>query len=64
MALGGGVKVFLTPKFGIKGTARWTPTYITSQADGYWCNFYYCAVVGDLKYVNQGEFTGGVFVRF
>ena len=64
MSLGGGVKVFLTPKFGIKGTARWTPTYITSQADGYWCNFYYCAVVGDLKYVNQGEFTGGAFFRF
>jgi opacity protein-like surface antigen len=64
MSLGGGVKFFVTPKFGIKGTARWTPTYITSQADGYWCNFYYCAVVGDLKYVNQGEFTGGVFVRF
>jgi len=64
MALGGGVKVFVTPKFGFKGTARWTPTYITSQADGYWCNFYYCAVVGDLKYVNQGEFTGGLFVRF
>jgi|KBSMisStaDraftv2_1062788.scaffolds.fasta_scaffold51306_4 outer membrane protein W len=64
MSLGGGVKYFVTPKFGIKGMARWTPTYITSQADGYWCNFYYCAVVGDLKYVNQGEFTGGVFVRF
>ena len=64
MALGGGVKFFISPKFGFKGTARWTPTYVTSQADGYWCNFYYCAVVGDLKYVNQGEFTGGVFVRF
>jgi outer membrane protein W len=64
MSLGGGVKFFVTPKFGFKGTARWTPTYITSQADGYWCNFYYCAVVGDLKYVNQGEFTGGAFVRF
>jgi outer membrane protein W len=64
MALGGGVKYFVTPKFGFKGTARWTPTYVTSQADGYWCNFYYCAVVGDLKYVNQGELTGGVFVRF
>jgi hypothetical protein len=64
MSLGGGVKYFVTPKFGFKGTARWTPTYITSQADGYWCNFYYCAVVGDYKYANQGEFTGGVFVRF
>jgi opacity protein-like surface antigen len=64
MTLGGGVKYFVTPKFGLKGQARWTPTYVTSQADGYWCNFYYCAVVGDLKYVNQGEFTGGVFVRF
>jgi len=64
VAMGGGVKYFITPKFGIKGMARWTPTYVTSQADGYWCNFYYCAVVGDLKYVNQGEFTGGLFVRF
>jgi len=64
MALGGGVKYFVTPKFGFKGMARWTPTYVTSQADGYWCNYYYCAVVGDYKYANQGEFTGGVFVRF
>jgi len=63
-SFGGGVKVFVTPKFGFKGTARWTPTYITSQDEGMWCNFYYCAVYGDLKYVNQGEFTGGLFVRF
>ncbi|HET9132194.1 MAG TPA: outer membrane beta-barrel protein [Terriglobia bacterium] len=40
MSLGGGVKYFVTPKFGIKGQARWTPTYVTSQADGYLCNFY------------------------
>jgi len=64
VAMGGGVKYFVTPKFGVKGMARWTPTYITSEADGYWCNFYYCAVASDYKYANQGEFTGGLFVRF
>ncbi len=61
---GGGVKVFPTNSFGFKFTGRWTPTYITTDADGIWCNPFTCFVVGDAKYSHQGEFSGGIIFRF
>jgi opacity protein-like surface antigen len=61
---GGGVKYFLTPMFGFKMQGRWTPTYIGSQADGIWCNAFYCGVAENSKWSNQGEFSGGLIVRF
>lgn len=62
--LGGGAKLFLTESFGIKGTARWTPTHVNSQTEGVWCNYYYCAADINYKFSNQGEFSAGLFVRF
>jgi opacity protein-like surface antigen len=64
MTYGGGVKYFLTPMFGFKMQGRWTPTYIGSQADGIWCNAFYCGVANSSKWSNQGEFVGGLIVRF
>jgi opacity protein-like surface antigen len=61
---GGGVKYFLTPMFGFKMQGRWTPTYIGSQPDGIWCNGFYCGVAENSKWSNQGEFVGGLIVRF
>jgi opacity protein-like surface antigen len=64
MTYGGGIKYFLTPMFGFKMQGRWTPTYIGSQPDGIWCNALYCGTVGSSKWSNQGEFSGGLIVRF
>jgi hypothetical protein len=63
---GGGIKVYPARNIGVKGTFRWTPTYIKSDAAGLWCDPFYptCWVVGDADYSNQLEFSGGVTFRF
>jgi hypothetical protein len=63
---GAGVKFFnASGKVGARGGVRWTPTYITSEAEGWWCDPWWgCYLVGDSKYSNQFEFSGGVVFRF
>jgi hypothetical protein len=44
---------------------QWTPTYIKSDAEGWWCDPWFgCYVVGSSQYSNQIEFTGGIAFRF
>jgi hypothetical protein len=60
-----GVKIFPSPRFGIRLEGRWTPTYIKSDAAGWWCDpFWGCYVVGDAQYSNQWQLGGGVTLRF
>ncbi|MCG6923670.1 MAG: hypothetical protein LJF15_21665, partial [Acidobacteria bacterium] len=60
-----GVKIFPSPRFGIRLEGRWTPTYIKSDAAGWWCDPYWgCYVVGNAQYSNQFELSGGVTLRF
>ena len=60
-----GLKIFPSPKFGIRLEGRWTPTYIKSDATGWWCDPYWgCYVVGDAQYANQFELSGGITLRF
>jgi hypothetical protein len=60
-----GVKIFPTPGFGIRLEGRWTPTYIKSDAAGWWCDPYWgCYVVGDAQYANQWQLGGGITLRF
>jgi opacity protein-like surface antigen len=62
---GAGVKVNASPNVGVKLGIQWTPTYIKSDAAGWWCDPWWgCYVVGDAQYSNQLEFVGGVAVRF
>jgi outer membrane protein with beta-barrel domain len=62
---GVGVKLFPSPKAGLRLGARWTPTYIKSDAAGWWCDPYWgCYVVGDAQYSNQFELSGGLILRF
>ena len=62
---GAGVKFYPAPKFGVRAGLQWTPTYIKSDAEGWWCDPWYgCYVVGDAQYSNQLQITGGVSVRF
>jgi outer membrane protein W len=62
---GAGVKIYPGNSVGFKLGVRWTPTYIKSDAAGWWCDPYWgCYVVGDAQYANQFEFTGGITLRF
>jgi opacity protein-like surface antigen len=62
---GAGVKLYPGRNVGLKLGARWTPTYIKSDADGWWCDPYWgCYVTGDAQYSNQFEFSGGLSFRF
>jgi opacity protein-like surface antigen len=60
-----GVKVFPGKNIGLRLESRWTPTYIKSDAVGWWCDPYWgCYTVGDAQYANQFELGGGIAVRF
>ena len=62
---GAGVKVNASRNVGLKLGLQWTPTYIKSDAAGWWCDPYWgCYVMGDAQYSNQFEFVGGVTFRF
>jgi opacity protein-like surface antigen len=62
---GAGVKLYPAKGVGLKLGVRWTPTYVKSDAAGWWCDPYWgCYVVGDAQYSNQFEFSGGLTLRF
>ena len=62
---GAGVKIYPNPRFGVRVGATWTPTYIKSEAGGWWCDpFWGCYLVGDAQYANQLQLLGGAIVRF
>jgi opacity protein-like surface antigen len=62
---GAGVKLFPGKSFGIRLEGRWTPTYIKSDSEGWWCDPYWgCYVVSDAQYANQFELSGGIILRF
>jgi hypothetical protein len=60
-----GLKMFPSPRFGLRLEARWTPTYIKSDPEGYWCDPYWgCYTVSEAEYSNQYELSGGIIIRF
>jgi len=62
--LGAGVKAYTRGALGARFGVRFTPTYVKSDASGYWCDpFWGCYVVGDPQYANQWEFHGGLLLR-
>jgi len=62
---GAGVKGYAGGNFGFKAGIQWTPTYLKSDAAGWWCDPYWgCYVIGDAQYGNQWTFNGGLLVRF
>ena len=59
------MKVYPSPGLGLKLGIQWTPTYIKSDAAGYWCDPYWgCYMVGDAQYSNQWDISGGITFRF
>jgi outer membrane protein W len=62
---GGGVKIYPAKVVGFRAEVRWVPTYIKSDAVGWWCDpFWGCYVVGNAQYSNQVDFSGGITLRF
>jgi hypothetical protein len=63
---GAGVKIYPGRNFGVFGGVRWTPTYIKTDAAGWWCDPWWggCWVVGNAQYSNQWELEGGINLRF
>ena len=60
-----GVKYYASDNVALRVSATWTPTYITTNEGGWWCDPYWgCYVVGDSKYANQFHFNGGLTFRF
>jgi len=61
---GTGVK-FYAGNIGARIGLQFTPTYIKSDAAGWWCDPWYgCYLVGDPQYANQFEISGGILFRF
>ena len=62
---GAGVNAYAGGNVGFRAGVRWTPTYIKSDAAGWWCDPWWgCYVVGDAQYSNQFELSGGVTFKF
>jgi opacity protein-like surface antigen len=62
---GAGAKFFFHPNVSARAGVQWTPTYIKSDAEGYWCDPWWgCYVVGSAQYSSQWDLNGGVIFRF
>jgi hypothetical protein len=62
---GAGVKFHGSSRVGARIGVQFTPTYIKSDASGYWCDPWYgCYLVGDPQYSNQFDISGGILFRF
>jgi opacity protein-like surface antigen len=60
-----GVKMYPGHNVGIRLEGRWTPTYIKSDATGWWCDPYWgCYATSNAQYANQFELSGGLTLRF
>jgi len=60
-----GVKAAASHNLAIRAGVTFTPTYVKSDATGWWCDPYWgCYVTGDAQYSNQWGFGGGLSFRF
>ena len=65
-AVGTGAKYNINDYFGLRGTLRYSPTYITSTAEGYWCDPFWggCWTLADYHYLHSFDLSGGITFRF
>lgn len=60
LGLGGGIKYFISPMFGIRGHFRYKPTLLSDTGDGTYCDpFGFCQ-----NTLQQLEIAAGVILRF
>ena len=62
--LGGGVKYFFTPHWGVRAEARWSPTHTTSGQSVYCDPFFGCAPTTVANKAEQGQANIGIIFRF
>ena len=65
-AVGGGAKYNFSRHFGLRLQAKWSPTYITTTSNGYWCDPLWggCWVVGNSHFLHEFDATAGLTLRF
>ena len=65
-AFGGGAKYNLSRHLGLRGQAKYSPTYLTTTNGGYWCDPFWggCWVVGNDHYLHEFDLSGGITLRF
>ena len=63
---GAGIKAYGgSGKVGVQLGIQWTPTYIKSDATGWWCDPYWgCYTTSNAQYSNQFMFNAGLAFRF
>lgn len=64
-SVAGGVKMYFGDHFGLRFDARWMPLYLYSTAGGTWCDpFYGCYYYSNDHMLQQGDFKGGIIIKF
>jgi len=66
-ALGGGMKYFITSRFGFRGEARWSPAVLSSSGSNVWCEVAggaICEINLKTAVQHQLDLTGGLVFRF
>jgi hypothetical protein len=64
LGAGGGLKFYASDNFGFRVQARWVPTRMDTEPDIICDSFGNCWSVGRPTYLQQVEFTGGIFFSF
>ena len=64
--IGTGAKFYLrSRKYGVNVGVRWTPTYLRSSSEGFWCDPYWgCFLADNDQFAHQLEIGAGLQVRF
>jgi hypothetical protein len=64
--VGMGAKFYLpSHKYGLNLGVRWTPTFLKSGSEGFWCDPYWgCFTADNSQFAHQLELAGGVQLRF
>jgi outer membrane protein W len=62
--VGGGVKYYMSKHIGFRGDARFVPTYENSSPQEFCDQFDNCYTANQRNFLNRGNFTGGLIIRF
>jgi outer membrane protein W len=62
--VGGGVKYYAMKHLGLRADARFVPTYENSSPQQFCDQFGNCYTANQRNFLNRGNFTGGLIIRF
>lgn len=62
--VGGGVKYYALKHLGFRADLRYVPTYENSSPQQFCDSFGNCFTANQRNFLNRGNFTGGVIIRF